>query len=153
MPDDRTFMMGKYAAQLPGRFHYARNHMWAERIDAGWRFGFTSYAIRLMQDVYFLEWLISSGDTVAQLKQIGFIESSKAQSELFAPIAGRLVEFNDALLADPSGINVDGHGAGWLFTLEGSGDSLLTVDQYHDHLAANWDKTQAMIKGKINSED
>jgi glycine cleavage system H protein len=153
MAEDRTFLMGKFPAVLPGRLHYTRNHMWCDRVDNGWRFGFTTYAIRLMQDVYFLEWMFNPGDAVSLLQQIGFIESSKAQSELYAPMTGNLVDLNQALLADPSGINVDGHGAGWLFIMAGAGDSFLDVDQYYDYLALNWDKTQAMIKGKINSED
>ena len=85
MPDDRTFMMGKFAAHLPGDLLYARNHMWARQSEGKLRFGFTAYAIRLMQDVYFLEWHLSPGDAVTQLQLIGHIETSKALSDLFAP--------------------------------------------------------------------
>src|SRR3954468_22588285 len=153
MPDDLTFWMGKFPAVLPGSLRYARNHLWARPEGDAWRFGFTAYAIRLMQDVYFLDWHISPGDSVRRLQEIGHIETSKAVSDLFAPLMGTLVQFNQELLQDPSGINVDGYGAGWLFEIDGPGDDLLTAQQYHDHLAANWDKTQAMIKGKINLED
>jgi glycine cleavage system H protein len=154
MPDDLTFMMGKFPARLPGDLRYARNHMWA-RADAGrWRFGFTAYAVRLMQDVYFLDWQVSAGDRVALLQEIGHIETSKAESDLFAPAAGTIVTFNAALLDDPSGINVDGYGAGWLFEMEGcQADGLMGAEEYHRFLADNWEKTQALIKGKINTED
>jgi glycine cleavage system H protein len=153
MAEDRTFLMGKFPASLPGGLRYARNHMWARPEGGRWRFGFTAYAVRLMQDVYFLDWQVSAGDAVALLQQIGHIETSKAVSDLFAPVAGTLTAFNPALLDDPSGINVDGYGAGWLFEVETDGAGLLGVDEYHRHLADNWENTQRLIKGKINTED
>ncbi len=153
MADDRTFLMGKFPAVLPGSLRYARNHMWARPHEDRHRFGFTSYAIRLMQDVYFLDWQVSGGDAVTLLQPIGHIETSKAVSDLFAPAAGTLTAFNPALLDDPSGINVDNYGGGWLFELACGGDTLLSVDEYYQFLADNWEKTQRLIKGKINTED
>jgi glycine cleavage system H protein len=153
MAEDRTFLMGKFPALLPGGLRYARNHMWARAEGGRWRFGFTSYAIRLMQDVYFLDWQVSAGDGVELLQQIGHIETSKAVSDLFAPVSGKITGFNAELLADPSGINVDGYGAGWLFEMESPGTGLLSVEEYHKYLAENWEKTQRLIKGKINTED
>ena len=155
MPDALTFLMGKYPAVLPGDRRYARNHMWAQQQSGGqWRFGFTTYAIRLMQDVYFLDWCVSAGDKVELLQQIGHIETSKAVSDLFAPLTGTVTAFNRELLDDPSGINVDGYGAGWLFQMDGcQADGLLSAAEYHRFLADNWEKTQALIKGKINTED
>jgi glycine cleavage system H protein len=153
MPDDRTFLMGKFPAMLPGGLRYARNHVWCSPEEDRYRFGFTSYAIRLMQDVYFLDWQVSAGDTVDFLQQIGHIETSKAVSDLFAPIAGTIVVFNPALLDDPSGINVDGYGAGWLYEMNCAGDTLMSADEYYQFLADNWEKTQRLIKGKINAEE
>jgi glycine cleavage system H protein len=153
MPDNLTFLMGKFPAVLPGSLRYARNHMWARPEGNGWRFGFTSYAIRLMQDVYFLDWCVGGGDAVELLQQIGHIETSKAVSDLFAPAAGTVTAFNRELLVDPSGINVDGYNAGWLFEMDCASDTLLSVQEYHQFLANNWEKTQRMIKGKINTED
>jgi len=153
MPDDLTFMMGKFPAPLPGELLYTRTHMWCRPEQGRWRFGFTSYAIRLMQDVYFLDWHVNPGDAVKHLQEIGHIETSKAVSDLFAPIAGTILVFNQELLNDPSGINVDGYGIGWLFEMEGPGGNIITAQQYHEHLTANWEKTQAMIKGKINTPD
>ena len=106
-----------------------------------------------MQDVYFLDWQVSAGDRVALLQEVGHIETSKAESDLFAPAAGTIVTFNAALLDDPSGINVDGYGAGWLFEMTGTHGEMLTAAEYHAFLAENWEKTQRLIKGKINTED
>jgi glycine cleavage system H protein len=154
MADDQTFLMGKFPAVLPGGLRYARNHMWARPEGGRWRFGFTSYAVRLMQDVYFLDWQVSAGDRVDLLQEIGHIETSKAESDLFAPLAGTLAAFNGELLQDPSGINVDGYGAGWLFEMDGCDPApLMGVAEYHRFLADNWEKTQRLIKGKINTED
>lgn len=152
MAEDRTFMMGKFAARLPGDRMYARNHMWALPASDGLRFGFTAYAVRLMQDVYFLEWHHSAGDEVNPAEEIGHIETSKAVSDLFAPLAGVVAGYNAALLDDPSGINVDGYAA-WLFALKADPTPLMDVGGYYEYLDANWEKTQRHIKGKINADE
>jgi glycine cleavage system H protein len=150
MPDAMTFMMGKFPAMLPGDLRYAvRNHMWCRESDGRFRFGFTAYALRLMQDVYFLDWQVSAEDAVGQLQQIGHIETSKAVADLFAPISGTIVAFNRELLNDPTPINLDNYGAGWLFEMTGDAGATLTVEEYHQYLDANWEKTQRMIKGHI----
>ena len=154
MPDDLTFLMGKFPARLPGELRYARNHMWARPDGGRWRFGFTAYAVRLMQDVYFLDWQVSAGDRVALLQEIGHIETSKAESDLFAPLSGVLAAFNTEVIKDPSGINVDGYGNGFLFEMtDFQADTLLSASEYHQYLAEGWEKTQRLIKGKINTED
>ncbi len=152
MPDDLTFLMGKFPAPLPGGLRYARNHMWCRTEGERHRFGFTSYAVRLMQDVYFLNWTLGDGDAVGLLQEIGHVETSKAESDLFAPIPGTLVRFNKDLLKDPTPINLDLYGAGWLFEMDGNASPLMSAADYHQFLADNWEKTQRMIKGKINEE-
>jgi glycine cleavage system H protein len=152
MPDDLTFLMGKFEAVLPGDLRYARNHMWCRETAGVLNFGFTSYAVRLMQDVYFLDWQVSAGDTVQQSQQIGHIETSKAVSDLFAPISGTITAFNAALLDDPSAINVDKYGAGRLFDMTGDESQTMSAAEYYEFLAANWEKTQRLIKGKINED-
>jgi glycine cleavage system H protein len=149
MAADRTFLMGKYEAHLPGDRRYARNHMWCLPADGRLRFGFTAYAVRLMQDVYFLDWQVSAGDAVAQRQQIGHIETSKAVSDLFAPLTGKMAAFNAELLSDPSGINVEPYGAGWLFEMETDAAGTLGVEEYDQFLAANWENTQRILKGQV----
>jgi glycine cleavage system H protein len=149
MPEPLTFLMGKFPAVLPGDLCYARNHMWCRMGDSRHRFGFTSYAVRLMQDVYFLDWTVNAGDTVLLKQQIGHIETSKAQSDLFAPMAGVMAVFNQELLNDPTPINVDTYGAGWLFEMDGDAGALMTVAAYHQFLEAGWENTQRLLKGHI----
>ena len=152
MTDERTFLMGKFPAVLPGALRYARNHMWCRTEGGRHRFGFTAYAVRLMQDVYFLEWHLEDGDAAEHLQGIGHIETSKAVSDLYAPLTGTIAAFNKELLKDPSGINVDGYGAGWLFDMDADPAPLLDVAGYYRFLDENWEKTQRHIKGKINEE-
>jgi glycine cleavage system H protein len=149
MSEPLTFMMGKFAAALPGELRYCRNHMWCRPGNDAHLFGFTDYAVRLMQDVYFLDWCVNAGDTVALKQQIGNIETSKAVSDLFAPIGGTLLAFNGELLKDPSGINVDGYGGGWLFEMSGDLGATLDAQGYYDYLAAGWDNTQRILKGQM----
>ncbi len=108
-----------------------------------------AYAVRLMQDVYFLEWSVDEGTALAPLQEIGHLETSKAMSDLFAPIAGTLVAFNQELLADPSAINVNSYVEGWLFDMAGDLGSTWTPEEYHRFLEENWEKTQRTIKGHI----
>jgi glycine cleavage system H protein len=158
MSGDLVFMMGKYEARLPTDRRYAKNHMWAQQIDASsasraaamWRFGFSAYAVRLLQDVYFLDWTIDAGSLLKERQAIGNIESSKAESELYAPVAGTLIEFNQELLTDPSAINVNTYGPGWLFAMESPGESLLSPEQYVTHLETAWKVAERTIKGQLN---
>jgi glycine cleavage system H protein len=152
MPDDVVFMMGKFAAKLPGDLRYARNHMWCREVEGRLRFGFASYAVRLMQDVYFLDWCVDEGAQLAWKQRIGNIETSKAVSDLFAPVAGTIAAINRELLKDPSGINVDGYGSGWLFEMTGDGVDLMDAASYSDFLNVEWEKAQRVIKGQINKE-
>ena len=147
---DLIFMMGLYEARFPRDRQYAKNHMWAERRDAGFAFGFTAYAVRLLQDVYFLDWTVDAGADLRERQQIGAIESSKAESELYSPLAGRLTHFNQDLLSDPSAINVDPYGRGWLFVMEGAGDNLLSPEEYLAHLQVAWKVAERTIKGQAN---
>jgi glycine cleavage system H protein len=150
MSANLTFMMGEFEALFPTDRQYAKNHMWGQQSDGVFRFGFAAYAVRLLQDVYFLDWTVDAGVDLAERQEIGAIESKKAESDLFAPIAGKLVCYNEELLSDPSGINVDKYGKGWLFEMEGPGTELLTPNQYVEHLDAVWEVTQRTIKGQLN---
>ena len=148
---DLTFMMGKFEARIPTDRVYSDNHLWLQ-VDGElnrYRVGFTAYSVRLLQDVYFLEWSIDPHSAVRKKDEIGEIESSKAVSTLYAPADGTILDFNERLLDDPSAINTDGYGAGWLFRMK-TEIQLLTPDEYMQHLDAGWEKTQSLIKGQFN---
>ncbi len=150
MSESLVFMMGEFEARFPTDRLYATNHMWAQPRGDVHRFGFTAYAVRLLQDVYFLEWEVEAGTSLRQRQEIGSIESKKAESALYAPIAGTLVAFNERLLSDPSAINVDKYDGGWLFELRGDDRGLLPAAEYLEHLDSVWEVTQRTIKGQLN---
>ena len=150
MSEPLVFMMGEFEAHFPTDRRYARNHMWAAPRDDQFRFGFTAYAVRLLQDVYFLEWEVSQGDAIRERQEIGAIESKKAESSLYSPMAGRVRAINPDLLNDPSAINVDKYGRGWLFEMSGEGTDLMSAEAYLEHLEDVWEVTQRTIKGQLN---
>lgn len=150
MSDSLTFMMGLFEAEFPTDRLYAKNHMWALPQGEGFRFGFSAYAVRLLQDVYFLDWSIEAPAKLSPRQEIGSIESKKAESDLYAPISGQLIRFNEELLSDPSAINVDKYFNGWLFEMDGSSDGLLSPEAYVEHLDEVWVVTQRTIKGQLH---
>ena len=166
-----TFMMGEFEALLPTDRLYCANHMWAQVAEAAGasestslvRFGFTAYAVRLLQDVYFLDWEFDAPVQLSVGQEFGSIESKKAESSLYSPVAGQLIRFNETLMEDPSAINTDKHGDGWLFEMEvndlvvasdGAGQAgpteLLQPEAYVSLLEDVWVKTQRTIKGQLN---
>jgi glycine cleavage system H protein len=153
MSENLIFMMGEFEAEFPSDRKYCANHMWAIEIDSKVRFGFTAYAVRLLQDVYFLDWLLDAPAAIKHQQEMGSIESKKAESSLYAPVTGNLVQFNEELMEDPSAINTDKYDGGWLFEVENADGPLLTPSEYLDSLVDAWKKTERTIKGQVNQSD
>jgi glycine cleavage system H protein len=87
-------------------------------------------------------------------QEVGSIESKKAESSLYAPLAGVVVELNESLLNDPTAINVDKYGAGWMFELQAEESQLsemLSAVDYLSHLEQAWEVAQRTIKGQVNA--
>lgn len=162
-----SFAMGEFTAEFPRDRYYAVNHMWAQEVPSPqglvpqtpapklgarrWRFGLTAYAVRLLQDVYFLDWILEPPADIASRAHIGAIESKKAESDLYAPVAGNLVAINDATLSDPSLINADTYHDGWMIEIETDAtEALLSPDAYAEHLVKSWEIAQRTIKGQAN---
>ena len=146
-----SFWMGQFEATFPiGRF-YTTNHMWAVPTEAGaYRFGLTAYAVRLLQDVYFLDFIVEPNVPLSRRQQFGSIESKKAESDLFSPTGGTLKAINRAALDDPSIVNVEIYSGGWLLEiLPTSQDDFLDLDGYLAHLESAWEVAQRTIKGQI----
>ena len=150
MSDSLVFHMGEFEATFPTDRRYAKNHMWAKSEGLRWRFGFSAYAVRLLQDVYFLDWMIDAPAELAAGAELGSIESKKAESSLYAPASGILVSFNETLMDDPSAINTGKYDDGWLFEMECGDSDLLTPEEYLQCLSEVWEKTQRTIKGQLH---
>ena len=95
-------------------YRFTATHEW---IDGSGRVGISDYAQQQLGDVIFLE-LPEVGATVAAGDRFGVIESVKAASDLYAPVGGRVVEVNSALVDAPERVNADPYGDGWLLRLE-----------------------------------
>ena len=143
-------MMGEFEAVFPDDRLYARNHMWAQQHDSAFRFGFSAYAVRLLQDVYFLDWELESPIQISAKQEMGSIESKKAESSIYSPANGELTEINSELLEDPSAINVDKYEKGWLFEMKVTNPDFLDASQYIEHLEIVWQDAQKTIKGQLN---
>jgi glycine cleavage system H protein len=151
LSESKSFWMGQFEATFPADKRYTTNHMWATQESLGvYRFGLTSYAVRLLQDVYFLDFTIEPGMVIARRQQVGAIESKKAESDLFSPTAGTVVAVNCEALDDPSVINAEIYDGGWLFSIKPSSlDDLIDLDAYLVHLNDAWEVAQRTIKGQI----
>ncbi len=152
MSADLVFMMGNFEATFPTDRSYAKNHMWALSTgERTWRLGLTAYAVRLLQDVYFLDLMVEPGMQLKSKQEIGSIESKKAESSLYTPTAGVVQRVNNQLLEDPTAINLDKYGNGWLFELQSEGSEFLDPASYLVHLEAAWEVAQRTIKGQVNA--
>ncbi|TMC13372.1 MAG: glycine cleavage system protein GcvH, partial [Chloroflexi bacterium] len=100
---------------------YTATHEWIV-IDGGRAtIGITDFAQAQLGDVVFLE-LPKTGAKVAPGEAFGVIESVKAASDLYAPVAGSVVEVNERLVQNPELVNKDPYGEGWLLKVEVEGE-------------------------------
>ena len=109
---------------LPEDLRYTQDHEWV-RVEGGTvRIGITDYAQDALGDVVFVQ-VPASGATVGAGETITEVESTKSVSDVYAPVAGTVVEVNDALAENPQLLNEDPYGDGWICVIELDGDSAL----------------------------
>lgn len=102
---------------IPGDLRYSTDHEWV-RIDGNRvTVGITDYAQDALGDVVFVQ-LPEQGVSVAAGESMSEVESTKSVSDIFAPVAGRVVAVNEEVESKPELLNADPYGAGWLFVLE-----------------------------------
>jgi glycine cleavage system H protein len=124
---------------VPTDLRYTRDHEWV-RVDGDEAtVGITDYAADQLGDIVFVE-LPEQGRTLEAAKAFGVVESVKAVSDLFAPVAGEVLETNGALASGPELVNSDPYGDGWMIRLRiadtGELDDLLDADGYDALVAA-----------------
>jgi glycine cleavage system H protein len=102
---------------VPEDRRYTKEHEWVQVEGIVGTVGITDYAQAQLGDVVFLE-LPEVGRTLHVHEVFGTVESVKAVSELYAPVAGEVVEVNAALVANPEGVNTDPHGAAWMIKVK-----------------------------------
>jgi glycine cleavage system H protein len=104
-------------AEIPAELKYTKDHEWARKQGSILVVGVTAHAQESLGDVVFVE-LPKVGDRVSSGKSFGVIESTKAVSELFAPLDGKIAKVNEALSDKPQTINEDPYRDGWMVEIE-----------------------------------
>ena len=120
-------------AEYPPNLKYTKEHEWTRKEGSRVVVGITFHAQEELGDVVYVE-LPKLGSSITAGSPFGVIESTKAVSELFAPVSGKVAKVNEALTAAPQTVNEDPYGAGWLIEVEptdpGQVDKLLDAAAY-----------------------
>jgi glycine cleavage system H protein len=101
---------------VPEQLRYSSDHEWVSRDGDVVRVGITDYAQDALGDVVFVQ-VPSIGAAVAAGDTFGEVESTKSVSDVYAPVAGTVVEVNEALAETPQSLNDDPYGDGWICTI------------------------------------
>jgi glycine cleavage system H protein len=102
---------------FPEDLKYTREHEWCRIRGNRAVVGITDHAQDALGDIVYLE-MPSVGDQVKKGETFGVVESTKAVSDLFAPVSGKVVEVNDPLVDAPETINEDPYEDGWMIQIE-----------------------------------
>ena len=121
-------------ATFPANLRYTAEHEWVDD-SVPTTIGITDTATEALGDIVYLE-LPSVGTEVEAGAVIGEVESTKSVSELFSPVSGTVVEVNQAAIDDPSVVNADPYGEGWLMKVQVSAQGELLDAAAYEALAA-----------------
>lgn len=125
-------------SNIPADLKYVASHEWLKLEDDGIiTVGITDHAQDLLGDVVFVE-LPEVGREVSADEEIAVVESVKAASDVYSPIAGEIVEINDELVDSPELANEDPYGKAWFFKIKPANvadyDDLLSAEEYQSAL-------------------
>lgn len=115
--------------KAPEKLRYTKDHEWALSEGGLVTVGITDYAQRTLGEIVFVE-IPSEGDVFKKGEIFGAVESTKAVSDLFCPVSGKVAEVNEALVDSPDIINSFPYGDGWILKLVP--DDALSVEQLMD---------------------
>jgi glycine cleavage system H protein len=125
-------------SNVPNNLKYSKEHEWV-RIDGNRAvIGITDFAQSELGDIVFVE-LPEAGSELNVDATFGTVESVKTVSDLYAPISGKIVEVNSALVDSPEKVNESSYEDGWMIVVEMSDasqlDNLLSPEAYTDHIS------------------
>ena len=117
------------------KFLYTKEHEWVFVENNVATVGITDYAQQQLGEVVFVELPEVDAD-VEKHGEIGAIESSKAASDIYSPVAGKIIEVNQELEGTPELLNEDAFAAGWIckIQIENTPNDLMTNKEYQDYL-------------------
>jgi glycine cleavage system H protein len=120
-------------SSIPEDLSYTKEHEWVAGLDDGRTVtvGVTAYAAEQLGDVVYVQ-VPEVGAAVTAGDAVGEVESTKSVSDIFAPVTGEIVEVNASVVDDPSLVNSDPYGEGWLFRVQigEEPEDLLTSAEY-----------------------
>lgn len=125
-------------SNIPAELKYSNDHEWC-RVEGEYAYvGITDFAQSELGDIVFVD-IQTEGETLAAGDIFGTIEAVKTVSDAFTPVSGEVVEVNPAIDADPSLVNKDPYGEGWMVKIQMSApeevEALLSADDYADFIA------------------
>ena len=124
---------------IPANLKYTKDHEWVSLEGDVATVGITDFAQKELGDIVYVE-VETLDQTLDQDEVFGTVEAVKTVSDLFLPVTGEIVEFNENLETEPELVNSDAYGAGWMIKVKVSDvaqyDSLLTADQYKELIGA-----------------
>ncbi len=120
---------------VPANLKYSNDHEWCRVEGDVAVIGITDFAQSQLGDIVFVD-VPTVGETIAAGDVFGTIEAVKTVSDAFSPVSGEVIEFNDAVDADPAIVNRDAYGEGWIIKIKLSNpaevDALLSDAQYKE---------------------
>lgn len=123
--------------ELPKELKYTREHEWLAIEDGVATIGITDHAQEQLGEVVFVE-LPAVGDKVERSDPFGVVESTKAVSDVYAPISGEVLEINDDLPDSPEIVNEDPYGDGWMVKIsvadEADLEELMSDEEYRAYV-------------------
>lgn len=138
------YKRNRFSTRLPTDRQYAPSHFWLKEVEPGvWRIGFTQFATRMLGDLVEHGFSSKAGDAVTVGQTIGWVEGFKAITDLYCVAKGEFLGGNPALEQDPTLIDSDPYGAGWLYAVRGTPeDDAVDAEGYAKLLDLHIEKMQ-----------
>ena len=125
-----TFVQIKIDMNIPAELKYTKDHEWVKIEGDVAIVGITEFAQSELGDIVYVE-IETIGETLNQEEVFGSVEAVKTVSDLFMPVSGEILEFNEALEGNPELVNSDPYGEGWMIKIK-----LSDASQYDELLDA-----------------
>ncbi|MFJ1262829.1 glycine cleavage system protein GcvH [Capnocytophaga canis] len=124
---------------IPSELKYTKDHEWV-RVEGDLAVvGITDFAQKELGDIVYVE-VETEGETLDKEEVFGTVEAVKTVSDLFLPVSGEIVSFNEVLEQSPEKVNTDPYGEGWMIKVKFSDaselDELMSADDYKELIGA-----------------
>ena len=128
-----TFVRNQKHMNIPAELKYTKDHEWVKLEGDIATIGITEFAQSELGDIVYVE-IETVGETLSKDEVFGSVEAVKTVSDLFMPVSGEILEFNETLEGNPEAVNKDPYGEGWMIKVRvsdlGEVDSLMDAEAY-----------------------